>query len=793
MFRLLTLGGLSLTSDDANQSVRLPPYQLALLARLAASGASGLARDALLAMFWPDSDATRARGSLKQAIFAIRRALGHLDAITGTDVLQLNREIVESDIDAFRSALDTGNLDRAVALYNGPFLDAVHIRSGEFSRWRDVEAERLAQRYREALALLARGAESRGEFAAAVTFWRRLHTADPMSASVVTRLMGVLTQTGDRNAALMIGRGYINRVRSELETEPELEILDAVTDLAADARTLAAEGAKHAVALTATRAAPTFKSRINRRAVVAGVSVTGLIVTIGVLAVRIDENAIHVEASSAPQSATIERQFSGVIARYEPDVSLVRSSWPRARFQIIIDAQDRNDSLHLAARILDRRSSRWTTVGPLVSESASGLAVENLAERLALALVERRNPVFANWSYAAAMPITWAGYRAFAAGIEGQPFTNPDALHHLEKAGAHDTTSGTPVVWQAFVLSKLRRFAQSDSVLRNLGRSGRRQGSWDSSMVDLVRAWNRADLTTAHVAGHRVLETVPGSEWAILPAYDALQLGRARETLELLRNVPQHASWTRWWVMVAQGQALHLVGDYRTAARLARRAMATEPDRSLARQFLIAALAGTGAVDEVERLCRESLEMAHPQGLTAQPCGQAMIELWAHGHREAASRIADRFVALMGVESMSSEQIAADRAWAYGNVGRWHDAARVLAPFRPADVTNAETLEYMALTSAALGDGRGVAEARARLREVGFGFHPVFEAGMAALSGDRDSAVEWLRRGLREGTRLRTMLHWHAAFESLHGYPPFEAMKRVRDDREHRVHYAKSR
>src|SRR5438045_6726160 len=54
MLRLETFGGLRLTFDG-REHVQ-PRMRLALLARLAAAGHQGLARDEVLACFWPDRD-----------------------------------------------------------------------------------------------------------------------------------------------------------------------------------------------------------------------------------------------------------------------------------------------------------------------------------------------------------------------------------------------------------------------------------------------------------------------------------------------------------------------------------------------------------------------------------------------------------------------------------------------------------------------------------------------------------------------------------------------------------------
>ncbi|MDQ6635478.1 MAG: winged helix-turn-helix domain-containing protein, partial [Gemmatimonadota bacterium] len=99
MLRLLTFGGLTLVDGDAPVAgAAAQRSRLALLAVLAAAGASGVTRDKLLACLWPESDTERARHALKQAVYALRRDLGGEQAIAGTATLTLEPAFVTSDV-----------------------------------------------------------------------------------------------------------------------------------------------------------------------------------------------------------------------------------------------------------------------------------------------------------------------------------------------------------------------------------------------------------------------------------------------------------------------------------------------------------------------------------------------------------------------------------------------------------------------------------------------------------------------------------------------------------------------
>ena len=116
-YRLRVLGGLSLERDGRPVEEFVAQRRaLALLAVLACAGSRGVSRDRLMLLLWPESDTERARGSLKQLLYALRKQLGDPPAVTGTVDLQLNSDAVASDVADFRAALASGNDSATSAL-----------------------------------------------------------------------------------------------------------------------------------------------------------------------------------------------------------------------------------------------------------------------------------------------------------------------------------------------------------------------------------------------------------------------------------------------------------------------------------------------------------------------------------------------------------------------------------------------------------------------------------------------------------------------------------------------------
>lgn len=211
--------------------------RLALLAVLAATGDRGKSRDQLLPLFWPEATQSKARHSLDQLLYALRGSVDE-SVFAGVNPLRLNPEVIESDVDAFRSALDRGDLEAAIGTYHGPFLDGFYLSDApEFERWVESERSRLAASHAGALERLARNADAAGEHESATRWWSALTTADPLSSRYAAGRIRAFVAAGDQAAALQYAQRYEAAVAQELGTHVDPAITALVSEVRAGART----------------------------------------------------------------------------------------------------------------------------------------------------------------------------------------------------------------------------------------------------------------------------------------------------------------------------------------------------------------------------------------------------------------------------------------------------------------------------------------------------------------------------------------------------------------------------
>ena len=146
-----TLGAVDLAAADGGDLTALirQPKRVALLAYLLIAGRGAFVRrDKLLALFWPEVDAERARSSLRTNLHRLRVMLG-ADAIVtrGPDDVRANDALIRCDANSLRDASDSGDHEAVLSRYTGELLDGLHVlgAAAEFEQWLDRERNELRQ------------------------------------------------------------------------------------------------------------------------------------------------------------------------------------------------------------------------------------------------------------------------------------------------------------------------------------------------------------------------------------------------------------------------------------------------------------------------------------------------------------------------------------------------------------------------------------------------------------------------------------------------------------------------
>jgi DNA-binding SARP family transcriptional activator len=220
MYLLNTFGGLTLVNAATREMVGAPRRKpLALLALVAAAGERGAERDWLATMLWPEVDELHARRALSQTVYSLRRELG-VDALQSGPRLTIDPATLTSDAAEFAASAGPGrsrdDLERAAALYAGPYLDGVQFPGcTEFDQWAARERAVHAASYQGVLRELARSAAESGDMPGSVRWLERAAREFPLDSDVALALARGYADVGRRGQAAAFLDAHCADLRAE--------------------------------------------------------------------------------------------------------------------------------------------------------------------------------------------------------------------------------------------------------------------------------------------------------------------------------------------------------------------------------------------------------------------------------------------------------------------------------------------------------------------------------------------------------------------------------------------------
>ena len=196
---------------------------LAVLMFLATAGRGRIARSQLLRWFWPGRDEARARNALSKTLGRIRDAVGPVVLADAREVSVVEGAI-RTDIAAFDAAIGRGDVEAALALYEGDFLGHFTLPGlPDFEDWLDGMRVRLRRQAVELAVGRARRQAAAGDVAPAISVLERATMWEPSNESLARDLIARLAQSGDRARALAVYERLVHTLALQLDTSPDAE------------------------------------------------------------------------------------------------------------------------------------------------------------------------------------------------------------------------------------------------------------------------------------------------------------------------------------------------------------------------------------------------------------------------------------------------------------------------------------------------------------------------------------------------------------------------------------------
>jgi DNA-binding SARP family transcriptional activator len=219
-FRLCVLGSPSLSTEGGAAVPGMGPGKpLAMLAYLIFQ--KSVRRDELIALLWGDVVESKARNAFRQTLHRLRTALGEDMLSSERDVVILRgKDRVWCDAIAFQKAVSAGNVQEAVHLYGGRFLEGLELNEEAFVDWLGDQRRRFAAAYENVLARGAQESLEAGDWKVALERAQLLTVSAPHSGDAAVLEATALLAGGRRAEAVTALTVYARRMETDLGSSP---------------------------------------------------------------------------------------------------------------------------------------------------------------------------------------------------------------------------------------------------------------------------------------------------------------------------------------------------------------------------------------------------------------------------------------------------------------------------------------------------------------------------------------------------------------------------------------------
>ncbi len=227
VLKLALLGQAQLTDENEAQIDLVSAKARALLYFLAVDGRIHT-RHALANLLWGDLPEADARRNLRGVLLKLRQVVEEHLVINTHDVAFNFAAPHQLDVVQFRQLLNgapaPSQLQQAIALYRGDFLDEFYIRQApEFEDWMAQQRTQYQQMVVDALLALADHAQQQGRYEAGIQNARQALALEPVREDAHRLLMRQLALHGQRGLALAQFDVCREIMQAELGVEPAAE------------------------------------------------------------------------------------------------------------------------------------------------------------------------------------------------------------------------------------------------------------------------------------------------------------------------------------------------------------------------------------------------------------------------------------------------------------------------------------------------------------------------------------------------------------------------------------------
>lgn len=227
------LGPLMITANGV--PLKIPKKVGALLTYLAVERGGSATRELLADLLWPYNNSVQSRHSLRNCLLTFHHAIRETTTLERSPIIASINECrlrdYATDKDDFDLALTSNDVDRAVALYRGPFLSGIHIRSESWQEWLQITRERIQFSVINALQSAGERALEKGNSNRAISLAEMVLNIDKSAEGAYRHIIRAHKLSGRPSAAVKAFRQCTIQLNRDLSVAPDRETIELISSL----------------------------------------------------------------------------------------------------------------------------------------------------------------------------------------------------------------------------------------------------------------------------------------------------------------------------------------------------------------------------------------------------------------------------------------------------------------------------------------------------------------------------------------------------------------------------------
>jgi tetratricopeptide (TPR) repeat protein/predicted Ser/Thr protein kinase len=445
------------------------------------------------------------------------------------------------------------------------------------------------------------------------------------------------------------------------------------------------------------------------------------------------------------------------------------------------------DTIQLHAEVTDvRRDKLLKRLDPVSGPADEPLGlIEPLQRQLMTIFAVLLEPQLKDYAEIMPAPASYEAYKEFVEGfrLSYQQGKGKLALEHALKALEIDPEWFQARGFAALLYTRMGEYEKADALIKELDERKDKLTPFDLYLLDFIKASLRGDFYGMYHAWVQIDQLLPTPNAEFNVGDLAICINRPREAIDHIAPLdPEAPGVGNYWYDLTT--AHHMLGNHKKALKIARRERTLFPDRIDGRVLEIRALAALGKGEEVNTLLEEIRALPRGEQFYALNVTRMAVVLRVSGYREKSLQLLERAIEWFKNRPEDEAKTIIHRwnlAKALYAAEKWEESRRIWEDLHNEEPDDIDILGHLGTLAARRG-ARAEALRISGLLEKDKGQYPsgwptFYRANIAALLGEKETAVELLRKVYAEGRPFHIFLYHSEPnvmdHEPLYDYPPY--------------------